>query len=189
MSQLAVGAESLSATGIWDPVYYVRSASQDAIAATPHARYRVCMRVLSAVLGSAYPRPTPAERENTDACTTASSADDSVRTRRGLQILDELYQFRDHAEVTAFLQEHSFLVDILLGGYSQVQTHFGWNTPIALEVYIDPEGIGESELFALILTDSSPSDALDSLHRLDEQWWLDAAPESRCLLNFDVEFI
>ena len=118
-----------------------------------------------------------------------TSASPSAATEPKIRKLEDLYQFRDYTEVASFLGHNSFLVDLLLEAYQHVQECFTANTQLALEVFVDPESTGQSELFALILTDFPPSDALDSLHRLDEEWWLDAARESHCLLNFDVEFI
>ncbi len=104
--------------------------------------------------------------------------------------LADLYRFNDREAVTSFLQRHDFLVDLLIEAREHIRTHFGPDTPAALEVVYDPEDEhGEPELFARIETTLSAEEALLHLDRLDEGWWLDAVQRGRFILQIDVRFV
>ena len=104
--------------------------------------------------------------------------------------LAALYRFDDPAAVTDFLSRHDFLVDLLIEAREHIGTHFGPDTPAALEVVYDPEDEhGEPELFARIETTLSAEEALLHLDRLDEGWWLDAVQRGRFILQIDVWFV
>jgi len=120
-----------------------------------------------------------------------ASVEDNAPTfaNRKVQILQEFYQFRDHTLVTSFLHVNSFLGDLLFEAYGKAQEYFGSNTPLALEVFTDPENQAHVELFVLILTNLSPTDASSLLARLDQEWWLEASGSARNRLNIDVEFM
>ena len=107
-----------------------------------------------------------------------------------LASLADLYRFDDREAVTGFLHRHDFLVDVLLEAREHISTHFGPDTPAALEVVYDPEDEhAEPELFARIETTLSAEEALLHLDRLDEGWWLDAVQRGRFILQIDVWFV
>ncbi len=124
------------------------------------------------------------------------AAEPIVSDQRGIALderiasLADLYRFNDRAAVTGFLQRHDFLVDLLIEAREHISTHFGPDTPAALEVVCDPEDEhGEPELFARIETTLSAEEALLHLDRLDEGWWLDAVQRGRFILQIDVWFV
>ena len=104
--------------------------------------------------------------------------------------LADLYRFNDRAAVTDFLSRHDFLVDLLIEAREHIRTHFGPDTPAALEVVYDPEDEhGEPELFARIETTLSAEEAAVHLDRLDETWWLNAVPRSQFILTITLRFV
>jgi hypothetical protein len=81
--------------------------------------------------------------------------------------LGDRYRFRDSAVVTEYLRAHSYLLPVLLESGEQIDRVFGQQTPVALHVVVDPEAEGTDELFALIETGLSVSDATARLDELD----------------------
>lgn len=108
---------------------------------------------------------------------------------RWIDLLAGLYEFRGYTDVSAFLRANPFLTTLLLEACWKVKECFGRGVPVALEVFTDPEQGNGKELFALILTDLNPEEALRGLSRLDDEWWLEASPRARCLLNIDIEYL
>ncbi len=104
------------------------------------------------------------------------------------QELSRFYSFRNPAEVFSFLQTHPFLTPLLLEAYPQIEERFGPNPEVVLEVITDPEAADDQELFAFIRTDLAPEEALEKLHQLDENWWLDEADRANGKLCIHVEF-
>ncbi len=104
--------------------------------------------------------------------------------------LADLYRFNDREAVTGFIYRHDFLVELLIEARKHIRTHFGPDTPAALEVLQDPEDEhGEPELLALIETTLPPEEALMRLDRLDETWWLEALPRSQFILTITLRYI
>ena len=104
--------------------------------------------------------------------------------------LADLYRFNDREAVTGFLQQHDFLVDLLVEAREHISTHFGPDTPTALEIFYDLDDEHEEpDLLALIETTLPPEEASAQLDRLDETWWLDALPRSQFILTITLRFI
>jgi len=120
---------------------------------------------------------------------TQDAVGDAGLPDRKIQVLEEFYQFRDHTAISSFLRGNQFLIDLLFEAYYKIQDVFGRNTQVALELFADPEGEAAEELFVLIMTGLSPDEAASALGSLDEEWWLEASSEARCLLNLDVEMV
>ncbi len=116
-------------------------------------------------------------------------ADILAPSEERIELLAELYQFKDYVAVATFLRESPFLAGLLLEAYERIKGHFGSDTQVALEVLTDPEVENSRELFALVRTRLSPDEALSRLNRLDEEWWLEASFQACCRLNIDVEYI
>ena len=51
--------------------------------------------------------------------------------------LADLYRFDDREAVTGFISRHDFLVELLIEAREHIRTHFGPDTPAALEVFHD----------------------------------------------------
>lgn len=92
-------------------------------------------------------------------------------------------------EVDRFLTKNAFLVKVLNESVPTLQKHFGDEVKVQLEIFSDPDKTTEQELFARVLTRLSAAEALDLLDLFDEDWWLDASPDAKCLLNFGLRYI
>lgn len=106
-----------------------------------------------------------------------------------ISYLRQLYTFRNQEEVLKFLQEHPFLVELLLEAYSHIKEHFGFRTPVFLEVVHDPEIINDSQLVAFIQTDLDPIRALEKLDRFDKDWWVEASRRGEGKLCIHLEYL
>jgi hypothetical protein len=107
-------------------------------------------------------------------------------TTTDLDRIRAVYEFEDEREVTARLEDFPFLVPLLLEARGRLAAHFGPDAPVRIDLACDPEGVDRS-LFARVLTDLEPEDALDRLDAFGEDWWLEAGRASHNLLHFDVE--
>jgi len=106
-----------------------------------------------------------------------------------IQLLEQVYTFRGHGEVSRFLERYPFLVPLLLEAYSKFWNYFGPHPRVFLEVVTDPEAPDDRELFALVCTSLTPDEALDRLDQFDRDWWLDASYTAQGKLCIDVEFL
>jgi hypothetical protein len=88
-----------------------------------------------------------------------------------------------------FVEGHPQLAVLLEEARARIADCFGSEVRVALELVTDVDSANETELFALIPTDLPVDEASRRLSRLDEEWWLDAAPEAQGLLNIDVEHV
>ncbi len=114
----------------------------------------------------------------------------TVSTRESeIRSLERLYTFRRRAEVSQFLERHSFLAPLLLEAYSKFGNYFGPYPQVFLEVVRDPEVHGLVELFGYVVTKLTPEEAGKRLQRFDRDWFLHQLPQAKGLLNFDVEFL
>ena len=102
--------------------------------------------------------------------------------------LSELFQFKDHATVAAFLRRESYLANNLLPALAQARRYFGETTQVGLEVVQDPED-GDRKLFAYILTPLPVAEALARRDQFDNEWWLEACDQTQGQLIFDIGFI
>jgi hypothetical protein len=106
-----------------------------------------------------------------------------------IQLLDELYIFRRSMEVMSFIEDHPLLVPLLEEAYINIVRYFGPYPHVFLEVISDPEATNDRQLFAFIGTHLSPDQALNSLERFDEEWWLDVLDQAQGKLCIDIEFL
>ncbi|MBC7233979.1 MAG: hypothetical protein H5T68_12145 [Chloroflexi bacterium] len=105
------------------------------------------------------------------------------------RLIEQRYILRRRAEVIGFIKAYLFLAPLLLEAYGKIAEYFGPRTDVVLEVVSDPEAANYRELFILVRTSLTPSEALTLLERFDQEWWLDASEKARCMLNIDVEYI
>ncbi len=111
----------------------------------------------------------------------------ALEQEKSIEVLADLYTFRDYVQVANFLRQNPFLIGLLMRAYKEVQRYFGFNVEVALEVFTDPEAETEQELFALIQARLPLQEDIDLLERFNEEWWLDALPAARCKLTIDLE--
>ena len=119
---------------------------------------------------------------------TQLGAATSILTPQQVDSVERLYAFRRRDEVISFLSDHPFLVELLHEAHAKIQIYFDSYLPMILEVVADPEAIDDRELVLFIQTDLPPVEALASLDRLDEDWWLVASDASRGKLCIHVEY-
>ncbi len=104
-----------------------------------------------------------------------------------IQLLKQLYLFRNVEEVQNFLEANSFLVSLLKEGYSHIKKYFPYSR-VFLEVVTDPEAFDEKQLVAFIVVEQDSDDASEALDQLDEDWWLDAMERAQDKLCVTLEF-
>jgi len=104
-----------------------------------------------------------------------------------IDLLSKLYDFRTNATVARYLEANPRLVAVLFAAHSQISRIFGGFTPIAIEVFQDPDEGASEELFVLIATSLTPEAANLCLRQLDREWWLAASAEAASL-SIDVEY-
>lgn len=116
--------------------------------------------------------------------------------RAGLQLLesptlDDLrarYAFRRPEEVESFLNAYPHRIPVLIEAAEVIPRYFGPDAPLVLEVVTDPEDYEPvPELFALVGTDLDTKEALDTLDRLDEEWWTRRSPSGPGVVVVDFE--
>lgn len=105
-----------------------------------------------------------------------------------IQLLELHYVFRQRDEVIRFLEDHAFLVSLLLEARGKINLYFPEYPMVFLEVIIDPEIPEDIQLVASIRTSLSPDEALDRLDSLDKGWWLEWMDKAQGELCIHVEF-
>jgi hypothetical protein len=105
-----------------------------------------------------------------------------------LERLEGVYAFRERSKVKSFLERNLFLVLLLVQANDKIKEFFGSPT-VVLEVSTDPDDGAYQELWARIQTKAAPADALSTLTRFDDDWWLDASASSHDLLNIKLEYV
>ena len=101
--------------------------------------------------------------------------------------LEPEYFFRDREAVVVFLQENTFLIDLLKEAAGKIREYFGASAQLAIEVFSDQDDPGENELFVRIRTELNPSIARKNLTCFDKDWWLEASHRSNYKLNIALE--
>jgi hypothetical protein len=106
-----------------------------------------------------------------------------------IQALERQYVFKDRDQVFHYLENHPFLVPLLLEAYSKIDTFFPEYPQVLLEVVTDPEVPDDTQLVASIRVNLSPDEALERLDSFDRQWWLPSMDRAKGELCIHVEFI
>ena len=114
---------------------------------------------------------------------------DTVVPNFTIQTLEQQYIFKDRDEVIGFLDNHPFLVSLLLQAYNKIEKYFPEYPQVILEVVTDPEVPDDSQLVASIKTNLSPDKALERLDSFDSEWWLQSMDRARGELCISVEFL
>jgi len=110
-------------------------------------------------------------------------------SRQEIERLQEIYSFRRKEEVAGFLENHPYLVPLLLEAYPQIERHFSGHPVVFLEVITDPEADDDRELYAFIGTRLPPEGALDKLDKFDKDWWLRALEKAKGNLCIHVKYL
>ena len=114
---------------------------------------------------------------------------DTVVPNFTIQALEQQYIFRDRNGVIGFLENHKFLIPLLLEAYSKIRLYFTEYPEVVLEVVTDPDVPNDNQLVASIKTNLSPNEALEKLDSFDSKWWLQSMDRARGELCISVEFL
>lgn len=108
--------------------------------------------------------------------------------RTEIEQIEKLYTLRERSDVLKFLDNHPFLVPILLQAPDKIRDYFPDNSLI-LDMAIDPESSSpdDDKLVLLIATDIDADESVDRLWELDNAWWLNAARRSQHKMFIDWE--
>ncbi|MGH2562729.1 MAG: hypothetical protein ACRDJH_27025 [Thermomicrobiales bacterium] len=101
--------------------------------------------------------------------------------------IEAAYEFVNREEVLDFLDQHAFLVPILIEARQVIPRYFTLDLPLALELLIGPEDPDDRSLFVLIRTRLKSPDALTCLDRLDEEWWIEQSHQTDGALTITLE--
>jgi hypothetical protein len=88
-----------------------------------------------------------------------------------------LLELREPDVLNQYLEENSFLIPLINEASAKLVEYFGAETPQILQVVHHPDD-GSRELFLYVKPDLPFSEALATLDRFDEDWWLDAMDRS-----------
>jgi len=109
--------------------------------------------------------------------TTAADAASSI---------EGLYSLKGKTAVARVLDEHSFLIPLLMEARERLDAHFP-NSEVSLEVITDPETEGDYQLLAAVSTSLTAEDAYRRLKEFDRAWWLDELGRSQSLLCISID--
>src|SRR5574341_1543779 len=113
----------------------------------------------------------------------ARRAEDSFR------FIKQHYVIRDEDKILTFLNRHPQLSILLVEAFDRIHDLFGPNPTVELELVHDPDDDNWTQLFGFIWTDLPVEEALDRLHKLDKNWFLEIVNQTDGRLNFDLSFV
>jgi len=102
--------------------------------------------------------------------------------------LEQLYIFREKAEILHFLEAKKFLLPLLEDAYTTIRSYFP-ASDLLLEVVIDPEITHERQLVIFIAIKENAEEASEALDKLDEDWWMGNMDRAQGSLCITLEFI
>jgi hypothetical protein len=92
-------------------------------------------------------------------------------------------------EILAFLERYPAVAPLLHEVRSNIRRFFG-EVQVRLDMSYDLEWPEEGpELFANIQTALSPMEALDRLHKFDDEWWIERLLETKAPLVVSLHLI
>src|SRR5688500_1015831 len=107
---------------------------------------------------------------------------------RTLDRIEKAYVVDDVAEVRNFLTERARIAEPLAEAITVLPRSYAEGTIVTLRVreHLEPGEV--LYIAAYIRTALDPENAIDTLHRLKEEWWLEASTGLReeVLLSFDL---
>lgn len=93
----------------------------------------------------------------------------------------------EHKEnIRVFLEEHDYLSPILGEAKGKIASVFGENIHLRLELHSDPEEVWD-ELFIVIRSECSATEAFRLESKLAEEWFLDRMEDTKGRLNIVEE--
>ena len=104
-----------------------------------------------------------------------------------IELLEQLYTFREQIEVLEFLDKHPFLIPVLLEAPEKIRQYFP-DSQLFPEVVPDVEIIDLVLLILSIRINLDPNDAVDRLNQLDWNWGLHNSSEVRSNFFTTLEY-
>lgn len=90
------------------------------------------------------------------------------------QEIFEIYQVLEPAKVSSYLNENSFLKNLILEAVPNIKRYF--LTPqLFLQVVTDKEDPADTRLVISIYPTEEPKEAFDKFKELRQAWWFDAS--------------
>ena len=105
--------------------------------------------------------------------TAAPSASTVMVLEESLRQIEQWYRLPAPEAVRRFIRQHVALASLLVEAIDPLTQFFGPAPRVSLRLVSDPEVEDWDELFAYIQVSISPEEALERLHQLDEEWFLD----------------
>ncbi len=105
-----------------------------------------------------------------------------------LEPLENLYSFRQEAEVLVFLEKYPYLLPTLVTASEKIKFYFQ-DAKLWLGIIIDPDTSRHSHLVIWIETAFAPSEALKKLDQLVEEWWLKLPNRILDKISTNLEFV
>lgn len=107
----------------------------------------------------------------------------------GINDLRSKFEITNFEEVKNFLTKNRFLVSVVEEIPSKIYQYFGSSQRLTLQVLYEPDFPRSNELWIHILTELSAKEALPTLERFDEEWWLENMDKSDGRLNITLKFV
>ncbi len=106
-----------------------------------------------------------------------------------IEDLGEKIEFGNRVEVTAFLLKNDFLIHIINEAVEKIREIFK-TEKLKLVVETDPEMPIDSKVLSLkIFTELDPIRAINSLDKLNKEWWLEIKPMTKQKLIIEEEYV
>jgi len=118
---------------------------------------------------------------------------DPPQTKKHTEQLAEvagLYTLEGRQEVIDFLNDHAFLLPLLLSATADI-THYFPNTQCAIQVVTDPDELSRENATTLVLyipTTLEPQEASAALERLEDALWPTIAGQDQGKLCINLAF-
>jgi len=104
-----------------------------------------------------------------------------------INVLMDLYIFRNMDDVCDFLEDNNELISIVAKAQNKIREFFQ-SEDLFLDVVTYPGSTYEKQLVINISTELSPCEAIDKLDMFDEIWWIDASENYDAKLCIQVEY-
>ncbi len=116
----------------------------------------------------------------------------SIVRPSGLQLraIESLYRVPDRSRVLGFLEDHAYLVPVLVEASEHLRVHFD-GASLVLRTVTDPEEENvedATELVLSVVTPLEPADALSKLAAFEDAWWLGVVPQAQGKLCIDLDY-
>jgi hypothetical protein len=85
------------------------------------------------------------------------------------------------------LNRNLFLRPIIVDGIRVARDIFGGSCAVALEVYEDPSGADDLQIFVMLRAPAAYETARELIEQFDTSWWVDHVAATRGLLAFALE--